>query len=117
MNLLIIIGNAVVDFKFRALLLKDPLGTAEAYGFPLTKFEAQMLLAAFNKNQGKLQSTFLALENQLYANIEAEPVSNVPAVRSMASAPDLVAGCRQRPCTWSMNPPEEIRATHDAIAA
>ena len=116
MNLLIILGNAAVDYKFRRLLLQDPLGTAETYGFRLTKFEAQMLEAATTKNVVALEQVFKALEDQLYLNIQNKPVPYLITDPTAVPGMDATVGCHQRPCTWSLTPPSALKDVLAKIA-
>jgi len=112
MNLLIIIGNAVVDYHFRALLLEDPVATVEAYGFRLTKGEMAMLKALFTQNTKKLNDLLKASEDQVYANIEAQAATG-PQLVSGVAAP---LGCTKRPCTLSLTPPKAIEQKWEAAA-
>jgi len=112
MNLLIILGNALVDYRFRALLFKDPQGTVEAYGLRLTKFEVGMLQAALAGDQNVLAHCFKELEDQLYANLDRQTVSVTPMTIRSGAVPGVVQGCRQRPCDWSLSVPPDLE---DAI--
>jgi hypothetical protein len=118
MNLLIIIGNAVVDYHFRALLLQnDPQSIVEAYGFRLTKGEMLMLNALFTQNTMKLNNFFQALEDQIYANIEAQGLGG-PQLVGAAQQGNVPAalGCTKRPCTLSLKPPKTIEKEWEAAA-
>ncbi len=116
MNLLIVLGNAIVDYRFRRLLLQDPLGTVEAYGFRLTKFEAEMLQAAL-KDSVALEQCFKTLEDQLYRNIESKPIPYlITDSASDGPAPSVTSGCRQRPCSWSLTVPAPLQEAIKKIA-
>ncbi len=115
MNLLIIIGNAVVDYKFRTLLMDDPLGVAEKYGFRLSKFEVEMLQAALKKNTG-LEQLFKDLENQLYTNIGMPPATAETKVLAM-QLPNVPIPCTKKPCYWSLNVPPILQAPYDNVKA
>jgi hypothetical protein len=95
MNLMItLIGNAVVDSIFRHKFLADPLGTADAYGFQLTKGEVKVLAKVFtNEAQEALERDFQKLEETLW------PVGQP---------------CKKPPCAWSLYPPPEYRADYFA---
>lgn len=79
MNLLIIIGNAVLDAGFRRQLLTNPVGTAQAYGFQLTLDEARAL-EQLTSSEKQLEGAFGALEEAL----------------------SIALNCPQKPCKWAL---------------
>lgn len=91
MDLLItLIGNAAVDPIFRKRFLAEPLETADAYGFRLTKGEVDLLQQVFTKSQrSELERSFEALEKVLYLNVGG--------------------GCKKPPCAWTTYPPPQFR--------
>lgn len=107
MNLLIILGNAAVDYRFRRLLLQDPLGTADKYGFRLTKYEGEMLTTAIKNNEVALEQAFKALEDQLYLNIESKGVTRMRTLAEVV--PTVPTPCPRRPCGWSINMPVALQ--------
>jgi len=91
MNLLVtLIGDAVVDSDFRDLLFKNPLNTADEWGFHLTKGEVAMLEAIFANNAPGLQQAFTNLEKIFYETLD----QNLP-----------VAEKCKKPCNMSLYPP------------
>jgi hypothetical protein len=94
MNLLTLIGSAAVDYRFRAKFLKDPVSTARAYGFQLTKFDAYMLNQVFTPElSASLEEKFGELEQVLYQNLSGSVQAMWP-------------GFCMKPCGWSLMPPE-----------
>ena len=92
--LITLIGNAAVDPVFRGMFLADPLGTAEKYGFRLTKGEVELLQIVFTQEmQETFERNFQILEQTLY--------KNVPEAR-----------CKKPPCAWSLYPPPEFRSLY-----
>lgn len=97
MDLLItLIGNAIVDAGFRKRFLENPIDIMDHYRIRLTKGDFELLQRVFvglePERKQKLEQGFLALENMLYAPLEAKGII-----------------CQQRPCTWSLCPPPELR--------
>ena len=78
MDLLItVLGNALVQGKFRERLLsgEDPVREAETWGFRLTKGEGEMLRAMFTGSDEyieDLRTKFDALEDQVYINMTCD---------------------------------------------
>ncbi len=100
MNLIItLIGNAAVDYNFRHALRKDPDGTMTAWGFRLTKGEYQMFKAVFEHFDDQLESAFKNLEDQLYMKLDQSRV---------------LMPC-QRPCDWSLIPPEDSESGQSPV--
>jgi hypothetical protein len=109
MDLLItLIGNAAVDPGFRELFLKNPLETADDYGFRLTKGDFQIMTAMFtNLNDDErtsLEEAFETLENLLYGKME-----------SAALAPPIRKGPCTKPCTLSLYPPRVLPKLREII--
>jgi len=115
MDLLItLVGNAAVDPGFRKLFLEDPLGTADKYGFRMTKGDFEIMKTVFTKlnheEKERMEKAFHALEHELYRNLEisATPAPVVPPKKCM------------KPCGWSIYPPRELpelRKHIDKLAA
>jgi hypothetical protein len=112
MDLLItLIGNAAVDPGFRKLFLEDPLGTADKYGFRMTKGEVEIMTTVFTKlnheGRERMEKAFRALEHELYIPLEAAAIP-LPPKKCM------------KPCGWSIYPPRELpelRKHIDKLAA
>jgi hypothetical protein len=107
MDLLItLIGNAAVDPGFRKLFLEDPLGTADKYGFRLTKGDFELMTAVFTKLNDRerdcMERAFKALEGELYGKLETLAV--LPPRKCM------------KPCAWSIYPPRELPELRKKIA-
>ena len=108
MDLLItLIGNAAVDPGFRELFLCDPLGTADNYGFRLTKGDFQIMTAMFtNLNEEErtsLENAFKALENLLYGKMENAALTPPPKTKCT------------KPCTLSLYPPRVLPKLREII--
>lgn len=102
MDLLItLIGNAAMDPGFRELFLNDPLGTADKYGFRLTKGDFETMTAMFiNMNDEKkrrAEAAFKVLEDLLYGQLDPDT----------ATIPIPPRRCT-RPCSLTIYPPPEI---------
>ena len=100
MDLLItLIGNAAVDPGFRELFLDNPLGTADEYGFRLTKGDFQIMTAMFTRmndeERARVEDAFKALENILYSKMESAALAAPPPKRPPCT----------RPCSLSIYPP------------
>jgi len=85
-NILEIIGNAVLDEKFRKELLVDPLGTAEKYGFQLNYAEA-VELSKLNDNE------------RLARELDEEMTETQSTLIEMGL-------CPRRPCPWIIYHPK-----------
>jgi hypothetical protein len=110
MDLLItLIGNAAVDPGFRELFLDNPLGTADEYGFRLTKGDFQIMTAMFtnlnDEEKASLEEAFKTLEDMLYSKME-----------SAALAPPPTRPPCTKPCTLSIYPPPGLPKLREIIA-
>jgi len=106
MDLLVtLVGNAAVDPGFRKKFLDDPLGTADAYGFRLTKGDFEIMYTVFynltDTQKAELDRVFHALEIALYSKLDA--VAALPPKRCM------------KPCGWSIFPPPEFEDLREII--
>ncbi len=106
MDLLItLVGNAAVDPGFREKFLDDPLGTADAYGFRLTKGDFEIMNTVFynltDAEKAELDQVFHALEIALYSKLLA--VAAPPPKKCM------------KPCGWSIFPPPKFDDLREII--
>jgi hypothetical protein len=95
MDLLItLIGNAAVDPFFRERFLKDPVDTADEYGFHFIKGDFEMMKDVFvgitPAEKSDLEKAFKSLQDLLYKNVQS-------AGRNPCGPP----------CKWCIYPPPE----------
>jgi hypothetical protein len=87
-----LIGNAAVHPKFREIFLRDPIGTADKYGFRLTKGDFEIMTTVFanlkEEERERMERAFRDLEEELYNKLR-------PAC--------------MKPCKWSLEPPPGLR--------
>jgi hypothetical protein len=87
-----LIGNAAVHPKFREIFLNDPIGTADKYGFRLTKGDFEIMSTVFanlkEEERGRMEQAFKDLEEELYMKLKPTCM---------------------KPCKWSLEPPPALR--------
>ena len=87
-----LIGNAAVHPKFREIFLNDPIGTADKYGFRLTKGDFEIMTTVFanlkEEEKERMERAFKGLEEELYEKLKPT--------------------CA-KPCKWSLEPPLLLR--------
>lgn len=97
MDLLItLLGNVAVDPSFRERFLKDPVDTADEYGFRMTKGEFELMKTVFADltpmERNALEGAFAGLQDLLYKSTNCHP-----------------------PCAWSVYPPPEPHELRKAL--
>jgi len=96
MNLLTIIGNAVIDENFRRLLFQDPVGTALQYGFTLTNQDVETLqLLVADTQRGE----------QLRCNL-----------KDAGDALNALRICPKQPCPFALYAPPQPMGTGQVAA-